>query len=117
MSIAQQTLTNLVHYNLWTDVTVHDVQESAESTPYRFALLSGLPPSKLDQSDKEGLREWVIARLLEDRHSSMSEIEQFFRAIESLAPRPKRVTLALVNDDATVTYYFVHDGAIKPRQN
>jgi len=33
------------------------------------------------------------------------------------ADRKKRVTMAIVHDDSTVTYYIVHDGIVKPRQN
>ncbi len=31
--------------------------------------------------------------------------------------RGKRVVLAIVQDDSTVVYYFMHDGIVKPRQN
>lgn len=33
------------------------------------------------------------------------------------AKRGKRLLLATVQDDSTVTYYFIHDGLVKPRQN
>ncbi|CAK7264526.1 hypothetical protein SEPCBS57363_001117 [Sporothrix epigloea] len=31
--------------------------------------------------------------------------------------RDKRLLLAVVQDDSSVTYYFMHDGIVKPRQN
>ncbi|CAK7224724.1 putative tRNA-splicing endonuclease subunit tsp-1 [Sporothrix bragantina] len=31
--------------------------------------------------------------------------------------RGKRLLLAVVQDDSSVTYYFMHDGIVKPRQN
>lgn len=31
--------------------------------------------------------------------------------------RGKRILLATVQDDSTVTYYIMHDGLVKPRQN
>ncbi|KAK5664287.1 hypothetical protein OQA88_505 [Cercophora sp. LCS_1] len=31
--------------------------------------------------------------------------------------RGKRILLATIQDDSTVTYYFMHDGLVKPRQN
>ncbi|KAK4227551.1 tRNA-splicing endonuclease subunit Sen15 [Podospora fimiseda] len=31
--------------------------------------------------------------------------------------RGKRILLATVQDDSTVTYYWLHDGLVKPRQN
>ncbi|KAI5969477.1 SEN15 [Candida margitis] len=31
--------------------------------------------------------------------------------------RVDRITIALINDDGTIVYYFIHDGITKPRQN
>lgn len=31
--------------------------------------------------------------------------------------RGKRILMATVQDDSTVTYYWIHDGLVKPRQN
>jgi len=31
--------------------------------------------------------------------------------------RQKRLLLATLHDDSTVTYYIMHDGIVKPRQN
>lgn len=31
--------------------------------------------------------------------------------------RQKRLLLAVVHDDSTVSYYLIHDGIVKPRQN
>ncbi|KAL0930740.1 putative trna-splicing endonuclease subunit [Colletotrichum truncatum] len=33
------------------------------------------------------------------------------------ADRQKRLLLAVVHDDSTVSYYLVHEGIVKPRQN
>ncbi|GJC86841.1 putative tRNA-splicing endonuclease subunit tsp-1 [Colletotrichum liriopes] len=33
------------------------------------------------------------------------------------ADRQKRLLLAVVHDDSTVSYYLIHDGIVKPRQN
>lgn len=117
MSLSDQVVTNLVHYNLWTDVKTHNATAECAETIPSYAVISGMPPAKLDQLDPEGQREWVIAKLMESRTCDMKEIELFFNNIEKLDHRPKRLTLGLVNDDGTVTYYFIHDGIIKPRQN
>lgn len=143
MGLSEQVYSNLVHYNLWTEVTMHNHNDDSvvrdsisidaiesrkivahcpqiitnKSVRAVFSVLSGLPPAKLDQLDPEGLREWIIARLMTPTTNSMDEIELYFVAISKFTDRPKRLTLALVNDDGTITYYFVHDGAIKPRRN
>ncbi|KAK5173868.1 uncharacterized protein LTR77_002549 [Saxophila tyrrhenica] len=31
--------------------------------------------------------------------------------------QPKRILMAILDDDSTVVYYIVHDGLVKPRQN
>ncbi len=33
------------------------------------------------------------------------------------ANQPKRILLAILDDDSTIAYYIVHDGLVKPRQN
>lgn len=107
MSLAQQVSTNLTHYNLWKSVEIHESQ-----------LCSGFPASKLDLEDPDDLKEWVIPKLMNDKDISSIEIESWFSKITSISSkRPKRITIALINDDATIVYYFVHDGIVKPRQN
>jgi tRNA-splicing endonuclease subunit Sen15 len=108
MPLIEQVKTNLVHYNLWTSVKVHD----------RLKVLSGVPPLKLDLDDPDEMREWVIPKSMNDKQLQLTEIESWFSKLEhEVKVRPKRVTIALVNDDGTIVYYFIHDGIVKPRQN
>ncbi|KAK4196556.1 tRNA-splicing endonuclease subunit Sen15 [Triangularia verruculosa] len=82
--------------------------------------------------------EWVLPLHLSEKWSP-AEFAAVFDAIESLPPgapeitgeeegkkpwlawrgrgRGKRMLLATVQDDSTVTYYWIHDGLVKPRQN
>ena len=74
-------------------------------TPAQFAAvldtLDNIPPTNgsddgSDDADDEGIAEWRQWR----------------------GPkRGKRILLATVQDDSTVTYYIMHDGLVKPRQN
>lgn len=108
--LIDQVITNLVHYNSWTEVQAHVLESST--------ILSGVPPSKLDLSDEDNAREWIIPSSIALKPElSLEEIEGWFEAIRKLNERPKRVTIAMVNDDGTVVYYFIHDGVVKPRQN
>lgn len=109
MSLHQTVQTNLVHYNKWTDV---DAVVCGE-----YTFLKGNPPEKLDERDTPGQPEWVVPLAMTDQNVSTSEIDKWFCNIALVAARPARVTLALVNTDGTVVYYFVHDGIVKPRQN
>ncbi|ABN67814.2 predicted protein [Scheffersomyces stipitis CBS 6054] len=112
MSLGEQVHTNLVHYNLWTGVRLHDVDGDV-------TFVSGIPPSKLSSSDSKNQKEWVVPRsLIQNSSISVSEIANWFSAIARLdQQRPRRVTIGIVNDDGTIVYYFIHDGVVEPRQN
>ncbi|KAM7205090.1 tRNA-splicing endonuclease subunit Sen15 [Rhypophila sp. PSN 637] len=87
--------------------------------------------------------EWVLPTHINEKVSP-SEFAAVFDAIEAVPPghlpedeegdedfgeayaewkrwkgplRKKRMLLATVQDDSTVTYYIIHDGLVKPRQN
>ncbi|OBA22394.1 hypothetical protein METBIDRAFT_39931 [Metschnikowia bicuspidata var. bicuspidata NRRL YB-4993] len=109
MDLAAQVEKNLVHYNLWTDVRVFRKDD-------RFAVLQGQPPSKLAENDAMQ-PEWVVPKSMNDVKCSMAEIAAWFDYVATISERPKRVTMAIVQDDGTVVYYFVHDGVTAPRQN
>lgn len=112
MDPVDQVRTNLIHYNLWTDVAIHNLGQLGTTR-----LLAGTPPNRLAEHDEDSQLEWVVATSMEKESVSMATIESWFDAVARVAPRPKRITMAAVNDDGTVVFYFVHDGVIKPRQN
>lgn len=84
--------------------------------------------------------EWVLPLHISEKWSP-SQFAAVFDAIEAIPPggadedsfevdgtdarwrlwrgpkRGKRILLATVQDDSTVTYYWIHDGLVKPRQN
>lgn len=109
MDVASQVATNLVHYNLWHDVKVHEHKD--------IHILSGIPPNRLDEHDLDNQVEWVVPQAMDLSSVSMDAIGRWFDVVANLTCRPKRLTLAVVNEDSTVVYYFVHDGVVKPRQN
>ncbi|CCF36237.1 hypothetical protein CH063_07851 [Colletotrichum higginsianum] len=80
--------------------------------------------------------EWVLPVHLSEQWT-LSSFANIFDSIDAL-PRPisleesqntpskrdwrgtdrqKRLLLAVVHDDSTVSYYLIHDGIVKPRQN
>lgn len=109
MDLASQVATNLVHYNLWHDVNIHSHDG--------VHVLSGIPPNRLDEHDSEDHIEWVVPQTMDLKEMTMDTIGRWFDVVAKISCRPKRVTLAAVNEDSTVVYYFVHDGVVKPRQN
>ena len=155
-----QVRLNLIHYNLWTKVEVHNDY-----------ILSGLPPTKLVSTDNESKREWIVCKRLDkESRLKVKEINSWFEEIKQFTSgkgdqevdndtddgstkngksnddkspslnepfpvdndnpiwkpidktmngkgRVGRLTIALINDDGTIVYYFIHDGITKPRQN
>ncbi|CAK9438356.1 uncharacterized protein LODBEIA_P25800 [Lodderomyces beijingensis] len=165
--LSDQVKLNLIHYNLWTQVQVHNDH-----------ILSGFPPQKLASTDPENKTEWIACKRLLNTKLSVQEINSWFEEIKAITSakdgessaksrsdkvedaserlksldlqnmtetdakvtnggvsstdqdprwakmenvngkgRVDRVTVALVNDDGTIVYYFIYDGITKPRQN
>lgn len=106
MDVIHQVKINLELQHLWNSVTVHDT------------LISGYPPKKLDLVDSDHQLEWIIPKLKSQDDVKVRDINSWFEQIHSISNvRPQRVTVALVDDDSTIVYYFIHDGIVKPRQN
>lgn len=111
--LVETVRTNLIHYNQWNTVSYFTI--STDKGP--VCILQGTPSAVLPSSDKIE-PEWVVPVLMLSKKTSGTEIAQWFKGIASeTGTRPKRITMAMVNDDGTVLYYFVHDGVVKPRQN
>lgn len=110
MTLASQVRTNLQYQNLWTNVIIHEVSG--------LEIISGIPPSKLSSTDNENQKEWIIPKMFSQDKLSVTEIKSWFNKILELTnDTPDRVTIAIVNDDSTIVYYFIHNGITKPNQN
>jgi len=67
-----------------------------------FDAIDATPPSQDPSADDApGVKDDALAQL------------RLWRG----AKRGKRILLATVQDDSTITYYFMHEGLVKPRQN
>ncbi|KAH7354060.1 tRNA-splicing endonuclease subunit Sen15 [Plectosphaerella cucumerina] len=98
------------------------------------ALQSGAPSSQISQAPEA---EWVLPVHIKEK-LSLANFTAIFDSIGPLPPldvasaaapvasegrdwrrsgRHKRILLAVVHDDSTVSYYIMHDGIVKPRQN
>ncbi|CAH6722893.1 tRNA-splicing endonuclease subunit Sen15p [[Candida] jaroonii] len=110
MSLASKVKTNLQYQNLWTNVTIHQVSD--------LEIVSGIPPNKLSSVDEENQVEWIIPKMFSQDKLSVSEIQNWFSKILELSGDiPRRITIAIINDDSTIVYYFIHNGITKPNQN
>ena len=76
-------------------------------------------------------REWVLPTHLRESWS-LKKMANVFDSVDAIPQgegqdeaerdggkwrKTKRVLLATLDDDSTITYYIVHDGLVKPRQN
>lgn len=100
-----------------------------------------LPGTTADELQPQRIaREWVLPAHLKEKWS-LRKFALVFDALEDMdddgegrgrgidagighadgpraaSPSAKRILLALLNDDSTVSYYIMHDGIVKPRQN
>ncbi|CAK7245671.1 MAG: hypothetical protein STHCBS139747_007256 [Sporothrix thermara] len=154
---------NLVNQQDWTQMRIHD----GDDTAHPRTLLTGLPPRRLYIHPDEQIevlraeralgdgqriaqppeREWIMPVHLAET-PTVGQLAAVFDSITAVPPpgesivsgsarndnstdastderwkawrgprRGKRLLLAVVQDDSSVTYYFMHDGIVKPRQN
>ena len=103
MDLAHQVKTNLEHYHLWTQVAIREILCNGAPT----ALVQGISP--------EGTKEiqWVVP-VDAGGHLESDQFAQWFSGIESVLQRPRTVIVAIVSDDSSVVYYYVHDGITAP---
>ncbi|KAK6462162.1 tRNA-splicing endonuclease subunit Sen15 [Scheffersomyces coipomensis] len=105
-SLSEQVKLNLVHYNLWTNVIIHDTTPSPSSS-----VISGISPTSKQL-------EWIVPKSFTNKDITIPEIETWFVQITTInTKRPSKLIIAIVNDDSTVVYYNIHDGLVKPKQN
>lgn len=107
LEMSRETLTvktNLVFYNLWTQLEVFHLKGG------NFEAIRAIPPGS-------SAAEWVLAMSL-DQSLTMAQLESVFKAIKELqGERPLKIVMGILSDDSTVMYYNVHDGLVKPRQS
>lgn len=137
--LASTVYENLENQHDWTLLESHTHKQQPlpkNKTLLPRPLITGLPPRRLylhpdDQVelvkthatytvDETPEIEWVLPMHLNEKFSlkQMAEVFDSLELPEPLAEgRHKRLLMAIVHDDSTVVYYFVHDGIVKPRQN
>lgn len=127
--VASTVMTNLLDQHDWTNVTICDLDGASRT------LIKGLPPKRLylhpddqiaalvqeretgERPKYDPIHEWVLPLRLAETWSLQS-FASVFDALEPTADgREKRIMLAILHNDSTVVYYFMHEGMVKPRQN
>ena len=143
-ALALQVQHNLQFQHDWKSVHVHRHSPLDASLKLPRPLVSGVPPDPIyvhpdeqielikagiEEKDIPSRREWVLPTHLREKWT-LRRFAEVFNRIDKIPPDPngaveespyekelKRVLLATVDDDSTITYYIVHDGIVKPRQN
>lgn len=120
-------INNLTNAADWTAV--------AQYTLHPRPVLVGYPPAPLYQSSSSSsavpTREYVLPMDLREKWT-LRQMAAVFDALPPLPAPPdgsengrgewenkdkKRLLMAVVGEDSTIVYYFIHDGVVKPRQN
>lgn len=114
---AQQVADNLAYQHNWKNVEIFQIPGLNTTLP--IYLCAGEPPEKLHPDDEAVRREVVLATRLKGKFtvSLWNHVFIQLNALFGSANTLGRVTMAMVADDSTVTYYFVNDGLIKPKKN
>lgn len=110
---------NLLHYQLWNDVHVRDQKLLWKGRT--FQVITGRPSHKLsndgDYEDDIHL-EYVLPVEMSDYKNSDFTLECLDEVFTKLCDTEcKRLTLAIVNNDGTVVFYFIYKGIHKPKRN
>jgi tRNA-splicing endonuclease subunit Sen15 len=128
MDVSSAVLQNLRDQHDWTSLDTR-CQPGESRT-----LIRGLPPRRLyihpdDQINAlAGERATGQRSLLEPEFElvlpvhlsekmSLSDIASVFDSVHDQGAKAKRIVLATVHNDSTVSYYIMHEGMVKPRQN
>ena len=122
-----------------------EAKQKATNLDAVFAPTSTEDDEDIDDEDAispEPVREWVLPTHLRETWS-LRKMATVFDAVCNVPPEPdpsddallagnpseakieepdewrqtKRLLFATLDDDSTITYYIVHDGIVKPRQN
>ena len=144
-SLGLQVQHNLQHQQNWTSLEIHTHSPLDSTQKLPRPLVSGFPPrpiyvhpdkqieyikAGIEETDLPLQREWVLPTHLKEKWS----LRKFAKVFDGISKYPpgqppensvvasevkdlKRIILATLDDDSTVTYYIVHDGIVKPRQN
>ncbi|SCU85722.1 LADA_0D09230g1_1 [Lachancea dasiensis] len=109
-SILDLVKTNLAQQQLWDSVEILKLD-----VPGECWVVSGMPPHKLSNDDKELEREWILPVDLQQYRSGNLTLEIADGVFTTLGCR--RIVLGIANDDGTVVYYFMYKGLHKPKKN
>lgn len=134
MGLASSVLENLENQHDWKSLQTRTHSSDGRLLPR--PLITGVAPKRLylhpdDQIEMVKTHatytvddtpevEWALPLHVNEKATvkSMAAIFDSIEPVVPLAPgRYKRVLLAVVHNDSTIVYYYMHDGIVKPRQN
>ncbi|KAI6376520.1 hypothetical protein MCOR25_002734 [Pyricularia grisea] len=78
-----------------------------------FDSIPPVPPAVTEAAAGAGHDDGNAAATSEAAEVAATSLAQHWRG----PGRGKRIILAIVQDDSTISYYVIHDGIVKPRQN
>lgn len=110
--------TNLVHLQGWRDVEVQ--REGFMWHGRLLRLLCGHRPASVASPEGEASSdiEYILPVSLAQHSAEPVTIECLDRIFAELCgPDTSRILVAIVSDDGTIVFYFLHKGIHKPKKN
>ncbi|VEU19278.1 DEKNAAC100680 [Brettanomyces naardenensis] len=105
--------TNLVHYNLWSDVSLVEFEE--ETLHEKLMLLKGKNP-KSEEENSNGY-DYVLP-VLKQTKLTLQDIDLIFQHLTEMEGyEVGKIVLGIMDFDGTVVYYNIHPGVQKPKNS
>lgn len=110
---------NLAYCQLWDELQARN--ETVIWQNHTLRIMQGRPPHKLSNDVESGNfsgLEYVLPIEMSQYETGFVTFQCLDHIFDKLCPADaKRLTLAIVNSDGTVMFYFVYKGIHKPKRN
>jgi len=105
--------TNLVYYNLWSDVT--SVEFYNDTLDENFMLLKGKNPKAGEDSALNNGYDYVLP-VLKQKRLTMQTLDLIFKHISEIEhTKIQKLVIGITDFDGTIVYYNIHSGVQKPK--
>ncbi|KAH3675433.1 hypothetical protein WICMUC_002722 [Wickerhamomyces mucosus] len=105
-----QVKQNLLHYNLWSDIS--------EIKLPNYTLIQGKPKEPLSSAAESHNEYEIIYPIKLTDSLTPKQLNQIFEELKlEKGNRLPKIICAILNDDGTIVYYNIYNGLIKPKKN
>lgn len=111
--VCNQVKTNLVYYNLWTDVKCVEFED--DTINEKITVLHGKNPKVDENSGCTSGYDYVLP-LFKQVKLTLQDLDLIFTHLNHIeGEKIGKLVMGIVDFDGTVVYYNVHSGVQKPK--